>query len=70
MLLENARLAQDLEASKEEIAAVDQVARIITSTLDINEVYEQFASEVHALMDFRQAALTIVDETKWAMTVS
>ena len=70
MLLENARLAQDLEASKEEIAAVDQVARIITSTLDINEVYEQFASEVHALMDLRQAALTIVDETKWAMTVS
>ena len=60
--VENAMLHQDLQASIEEMAAVDQVARIITSTLDIEEVYEQFASEVKMLMDVDQIRINIIDE--------
>ena len=49
---ENAKLYQELEASREEMAVVDEVAVIITSTLNIDEVYERFAQEVKRLVDF------------------
>jgi len=69
-LLENARLAQELQSSREEMAAVDQVAKIITSTLDMDDVYARFASEVNTLIDFRQAAIGIIDESKGTMNVA
>ena len=61
-LLFNSQLAQSLESSREEMAAADEVARVITSTLDIEEVYEQFASEVKMLMDVDQIRISIIDE--------
>jgi len=60
-LLENARLSEELQASTEEMAVVDEVARIITSTLDIDQVYEQFAAEVKKLVDFDCARISIID---------
>ena len=59
--VENARLYAQLRSHAEEMAAVDQVARIITSNLDIGEVYERFASEVATLMDVDQARISIVE---------
>ena len=63
-LLANSRLARRLESSREEMAAVDEVAQIITSTLDIDDVYEQFASEVKMLMDGDQIRISMIDESK------
>ena len=42
----------ELRSSNDQMAAVDEVARIITSTLEIDQVYEQFATEVRKLVDF------------------
>ena len=70
VLLDNARLGQSLEANREEMAAVDRVARILTSTLNLDEVYEQFTSEVNSLIDFHRAALDLIDEQKGTMNVS
>jgi len=39
---------------------VDEVARIITSTLDIDEVYEKFAQEVKKLVDHDQMAINVI----------
>jgi PAS domain S-box-containing protein len=47
----------------EEMALVDQVARIITSTLDIGQVYERFATELKKLVDFERVAINIVGPT-------
>ena len=63
-LLDNSRLARRLEASTEEIAAEDQVARIITSTLDLDEVYERFVEEVKKLVDFDNVSINTIDATK------
>ncbi|MFQ6028509.1 MAG: GAF domain-containing protein, partial [Dehalococcoidia bacterium] len=59
--VENARLYQDLQASSAEMAVVDGVARIITTTLNIDEVYEQFALETKKLVDFDRIAINVVD---------
>ena len=60
-LLENARLVQDLQSSKKKMAMADEVARIVTSTLDIPKVYEKFALEMQKLVDFDRAGIHIVD---------
>ncbi|HZA21154.1 MAG TPA: hypothetical protein VFA32_00850, partial [Dehalococcoidia bacterium] len=47
----------------EEMALVDQVARVITSTLDIGQVYERFAAELKKLVDFDRAVINIIGPT-------
>ncbi len=67
---ENARLYQELEASREEMAVVDEVAVIITSTLNIDEVYERFAQEVKRLVDFDRIVISIADLDAGRYTVA
>ena len=40
----------------------DEVARIVTSTLNIDEVYDQFALEVKKLVDFDRITINIIDQ--------
>jgi signal transduction histidine kinase/DNA-binding response OmpR family regulator len=58
---ENGRLYRDLQASREEMAVVDGVASILTSTLEVEQVYEQFAQEVKRLTDFDRMVITVID---------
>ncbi|MFQ6026101.1 MAG: GAF domain-containing protein, partial [Dehalococcoidia bacterium] len=60
--VENNRLYAQIAASNEETAVVDEVARIITSTLDIDEVYEKFALEMKRLASFDQLTVNVIDE--------
>ena len=61
--VDNVRLHDELEASTEEIAVGDGVARIITSALDTDEVYEKFALEMKKLVDFDRVHITAVDRS-------
>ena len=59
------QLAEDerdslIEARDAEIDLADQVARIVTSNLDISQVFGEFASEVRNLVDFDLAAVNVV----------
>jgi PAS domain S-box-containing protein len=47
----------------EEMALVDQVARIITSTLDTSEVYERFAARLKELIAFDRVMINTIDST-------
>jgi uncharacterized protein (DUF2384 family) len=47
----------------EEMALVDQVARIITSTLDTSEVYERFAAGLKELIPFDRVIINTIDST-------
>lgn len=49
--VENPELYERLGEQTEAMALVDEVARIINSTLDIEEVYEQCAPEMKKLVD-------------------
>jgi two-component system NtrC family sensor kinase len=62
--VENSLLYEELQARMEEKAVVDEVARIVTSTLDIDQVYEQFAVQMKRLLDFERATLNLVGRDK------
>ena len=53
----------------EEKAVVDEVARIITSTLDTEDVYERFAAEVKKLVDFDRMSVNIFDRQAGILTM-
>jgi GAF domain-containing protein len=67
--VENAELYQRLQATTQEIALVDEVARIITSTLDIDQVYEKFALEMKKLVDFDRVSVHVVDQEEGTYTL-
>ena len=48
--IENADLYHRLQANSAEIAVVDEVSRIITSTLDVDNVYHQFFHELKTIV--------------------
>ncbi|MFQ6027484.1 MAG: hypothetical protein ACE5Q6_08335 [Dehalococcoidia bacterium] len=54
-------LEDQLQSNLQETAVVDEVARIITDTLEIDEVYEKFAQEVKKLVDFDRIAINTFD---------
>jgi signal transduction histidine kinase len=55
------KLAQRLAEEKEVVAKIGQ---IISSTLEINKVYELFAEEVRKVIPFYRIAITIIDHEK------
>ena len=68
--VENTRLYQQAEARAREIEVVGEVAKIITSSLDIGQVYEQFASQVKRLVDFDRATIVTLDESWSAVRIA
>ena len=46
----------------EETTLLSQVGQIVSSTLDIDEVYERFAAQMKKLVDFDRLAINIVDQ--------
>jgi GAF domain-containing protein len=67
--IENARLYQQLQAHTKEMAVVDEVARIITSALEIDQVCEEFTREMRKLVDFERAAISMVNREADTFTV-
>lgn len=65
---ENARLRERLQSSLQETSVVNEVARIITSTLDIGQVYERFAKEAKKLVDFDRIALNVINRDEGTFT--
>lgn len=59
--IENAELHFQLKRAFEEQTVIDEVARIVTSTLDIEQVYEDFAREAKKLVDFDRMAINVID---------
>ena len=60
---EELRNSQETERQMaEENALLTEIGRIVSSTLDIDEVYEQFALEMKRLVDFDRMAVNIIDQ--------
>ena len=53
----------------QENAIMAEIGRIISSTLDIEEVYERFAEEVHELIPFEGIAINIINHKEGTVTV-
>ena len=60
--IENARLYREAQAHAKELEVIDEISRITTSSLRIEEVCERFASEVKRLVSFERISILLVDE--------
>ncbi len=59
--MEKEYLREQLSVSEEELSVLNRCIAVITSNLDIQEVYSGFITELKTLVDIDWAALTIVD---------
>jgi len=50
-------------------AVMAEIGKIISSTLDIEEVYERFAEEIHKLIPFDRIAMNIIDPKSYTFTI-
>ncbi len=55
------KVETQLQNQIREMELVDQVSRIITSTLDIGQVYQEFTQELQRLVPFDRVAINLVD---------
>ena len=62
--IENARLYQESQKSRERFEVISELTRIINSSLDIGKVYKAFSESIKKLVDFDQASINLVDELK------
>ncbi|MDA8125408.1 MAG: diguanylate cyclase [Deltaproteobacteria bacterium] len=66
-------LRQRREASRhaaDELAVIAEIGRVISSTLDIDEVYERFAAEVRKLIPFDHLAVSLNDPKTKRVTIT
>ena len=68
-LFESARLSENLEQTQREMAVADEVARIITSTLNIEAAYDEFFAEVRKLVDYDLVTVTMVTDDQQGLYV-
>ncbi len=68
-LLENSLITEELRSSTQEAAVVDEIAKIMSSTLGIDNIYERFALETKKLVDFDRATLIEVDRRNESYTI-
>jgi len=68
---EGALLASEENTKRlaQENATMAEIGRIISSTLNIEEVYERFAEEVHDLIPFEGIAINIINYKEGTVTV-
>ncbi|HZA25966.1 MAG TPA: GAF domain-containing protein, partial [Dehalococcoidia bacterium] len=69
MLLENSRLSQELQATAGEMQVADEMAQVITSTLNIDEVYEKFAQELRKHVGFDWMNINFIDPDANVLTL-
>jgi signal transduction histidine kinase/ActR/RegA family two-component response regulator/putative methionine-R-sulfoxide reductase with GAF domain len=71
VLLESANreLTKIVEASAEEVAVIDEIAKLVTTTLEIAEVYERFALEIKRLISFDRASVNVVNQESGTYTL-
>ena len=58
-----------VEATSEEMAVIDEIAKLLTTTLEIDEVYERFALEIQRLVRFDRSSVNIVDQPTGTYTL-
>ncbi|MFQ5987540.1 MAG: GAF domain-containing protein, partial [Dehalococcoidia bacterium] len=60
--VENARLYQQAKDAAEKTAVLNELAKILSSSLNIEQVFQAFAAGAKKIVDFDQASINLVDE--------
>jgi len=64
VIIDNARLYAKSQELAENLQLTNQLTRIVTSSLDIKEVYERFVQELRKVMDADWASVALLKEGK------
>jgi signal transduction histidine kinase len=70
LFTERMRAQEAAKRLSQENATVAEIGRIISSTLEINEVYERFAEMVHHLIDFDRVAIATFNMEHQTATIA
>ena len=62
--IENTRLFEASQRAESENALLAEIGRVISSSLDINEVYEHFADTVSSLIEFDRIGISLLNQDK------
>ena len=68
-ITERKEAEEALQASRQELAVVDKISRILSSTLDLDQVFDQFATEVKKLVTFDRVSIQVVNLDTGSLTV-
>ncbi len=60
--LETARLYEEANDRAQEVQAINKIASIMASDLDLGHVFDRFAEEARNLIDFDRVAISIIDQ--------
>jgi GAF domain-containing protein len=60
----NSQLHSDLEREAHESEVLAEIGRIISSSIEIDEVYEKFVEELRKLITFDRCSVTLVDQDR------
>ena len=63
-------LEQQVADRTDEIAIIHDVAQILTSELDIDQVYERFAAEVHRIVPYDRVSVNVLDQSGSLVTIA
>ncbi|MBM4330932.1 MAG: PAS domain S-box protein [Deltaproteobacteria bacterium] len=63
------RSEEEAKRLAQENAVMAEIGRIVGSTLDIEEVYEHFAEEMHKLISFDRVAVNIIDPKSYTFNI-
>jgi|Deesub1362B_J571_1020462.scaffolds.fasta_scaffold00928_3 PAS domain S-box-containing protein len=66
-ITERKKMEDELRKANERLAVIRELDRIISSSLDIREVYEAFAEGVKRLVDYDRISVALYDEEKDAI---
>jgi transcriptional regulator with GAF, ATPase, and Fis domain len=55
---------EELKKAQDDLAFIDKLNRIITSSLDISQVYESFAEELRQIIDVDWATIVLIEGDK------
>lgn len=61
---------EDANRLAQENAIIAEISRIISSTLNIEEVYERFGEEVRKLIPFERIAINLIDPKNYTLAIS
>ena len=66
----NAELHKSLERESRERGVLAEIGRIISSSLDISQIYEAFADQVRKIIPFKRIAISLVGGETGSITVA
>ncbi|MBS4031548.1 MAG: diguanylate cyclase [Clostridiales bacterium] len=69
LALEKARLYHQVSSEKRTMFVLNEITKVINSSLDLQEIYENFAVKIRELIDYDRCVIVLIEEDKMNVRV-